>query len=212
MTTNEQLNFWKGDFGKEYTLRNSRNQQEWDQFHLDTWGITKIDMYEQFIAHLPKDSRILEVGSNTGMQLAGLQRMGFTQLYGVEIQPDAVALSRKYLAHVSIITGSGFDIPFKDNYFDLVFTSGVLIHIAPENLPVIMAEMVRCSRQYVLGFEYYSDTTRSINYRGHEGFLWKADYSQLFLDQFEQLGLVKKEFYKYVNDDNVDAMYLLEKK
>jgi pseudaminic acid biosynthesis-associated methylase len=212
MATNEQINFWQGDFGKAYTLRNSRSQQDWDQFHLDTWGITKIDMYKQFIPHLLKDSRILEVGSNTGMQLAGLQRLGFKQLYGIEIQADAVELSKKHVEYANIINASGFDIPYKDNYFDMVFTSGVLIHIAPENLKAIMTEMVRCSRKYILGFEYYAKELQNINYRGNEGFLWKADYCQLFLNYFPQLSLVKKEFYKYISDSNVDAMYLLEKK
>jgi pseudaminic acid biosynthesis-associated methylase len=211
MAANKQIDFWKGEFGHEYTLRNSRSQQEWDQFHLDTWGITKIDMYQKFIGDLPKDARILEVGSNTGMQLAGLQRMGFTQLYGIEIQPDAVELSKKYTNHINIIVGSGLDIPFKDNYFDLVFTSGVLIHIAPENLPVVMQEMVRCSRRYILGFEYYADDIQSVNYRGNEGFLWKADYAGLFKKTVPSLKEVKKEYYKYVKDENVDAMYLLEK-
>jgi pseudaminic acid biosynthesis-associated methylase len=211
MNSNKQIEFWQGDFGQEYTLRNSRTQQEWDQFHLDTWGITKIDMYEKFIGHLPKDARILEVGSNTGMQLAGLQRMGFTNLFGIEIQPNAVELSKKYTQHINIIVGSGLDIPFKDNYFDLVFTSGVLIHIAPDNLPVIMKEIVRCSRKYVLGFEYYADKIEEINYRGNKGFLWKADYSSLFLQHCPQLKATRKEFYKYLSDNNVDAMYLLEK-
>ncbi|QHT68817.1 methyltransferase domain-containing protein [Rhodocytophaga rosea] len=211
MTANKQIDFWKGEFGQEYTLRNSRSQQEWDQFHLDTWGITKIDMYQKFIGDLPKDARILEVGSNTGMQLAGLRRMGFTQLYGIEIQPDAVELSKQYTHHTNIIVGSGLDIPFKDNYFDLVFTSGVLIHISPDNLPIVMKEMVRCSRRYILGFEYYAAYVQSINYRGNEGFLWKADYAGLFRKTEPTLKEVKKEYYKYVKDDNVDAMYLLEK-
>lgn len=208
----KQIDFWKGKFGQEYTLRNTRSQNEWDQFHIGTWGITKTEMYSQFIGHLPKNINILEVGSNTGMQLAGLQRMGFKNLYGIELQPAAVELSKKYTENINLIAGSGFDIPFKDNYFDLVFTSGVLIHIAPENHSKFMAEMVRCSKKYILGFEYYSEKIKNINYRGNEEVLWKADYCEIFKKNFPQLGEIKKEFYKYIKDDNVDSMFLLEKK
>jgi hypothetical protein len=74
-----------------------------------------------------------------------------------------------------------------------------------------MKEMVRCSCRYILGFEYYAKDVESINYRGNEGFLWKADYAGLFRKTVPALKEVKKEYYKYIQDDNVDAMYLLEK-
>ncbi len=28
----KQTDFWKGDFGREYTARNSRSNEEWDAF------------------------------------------------------------------------------------------------------------------------------------------------------------------------------------
>jgi len=211
MKKTEQIDFWQGQFGKEYNVRNSFSQDEWDQFYLINWGITKIDMNRKCIGSLPKDSRILEIGSNIGMQLAGLQRMGFTNLYGIELQKDAVELSKKNTSNVNIIQGSAFDVPFKDEYFDIVFTSGVLIHIAPKDLPVVMDEMMRCSSKYIWGFEYFSNETKDIEYRGNTGFLWKADYAKLFLDRFSTLSLLKKDFYKYVNNENVDCMYLLKK-
>ena len=212
MASDKNSAFWESKFGKEYTLRNNRDQNDWDDFHLKTWGTTKIKMYESFLSDLPRDAKILEVGSNTGLQLVGLQRMGFTNLYGIELRPFAIELSKKKTRHINIIKGSALDLPFKDEYFDLVFTSGVLIHIAPDRLKHAMAEMVRCSRKYILGFEYFSKSIENINYRGNEGFLWKADYCELFKEQFSDLKEVKKEYFKYVNDvAKKDAMYLLEK-
>ncbi len=211
MKKTEQMDFWQSQFGKEYNTRNSFSQEEWDRFHIKTWGTTKIDMNQKCIGTLTKDIKILEVGSNIGMQLAGLQRMGFTNLYGIEIQKDAVELSKKNTEHINIIHGSAFDIPFKDKYFDLVFTSGVLIHIAPKDLPPVMSEMVRCSSKYVWGFEYFENEVADILYRGNKGFLWKADYAKLFLNQFPGLSQVKKDFYKYTESENVDCMYLLSK-
>lgn len=211
----KQIEFWSGEFGKNYTDRNTWNLQEWDQFYLQNWGITKIQMNENFIGNLPKTSKILEVGCNTGMQLVGLQRMNFEQLYGIEIQQYAVEKAKETTKNINIIQGSGFDIPFKDQYFDIVCTNGVLIHISPNDLPRIMEEIYRCSNKYIWGFEYYSENLTTINYRGNNDYLWKADYTSLFMEQFPNLELIKKEIYPYISDTekgNKDVMYLLEKR
>lgn len=214
MKLTQQEDFWSGDFGREYTDRNSRHLTEWNAFYEATWGRTKLAMNAEFLGPLNRDARILEVGCNTGMQLKGLQEAGFQNLYGVELQAYAVERAKEYSQHLNLVQGSGFDLPFKDNFFDMVCTNGVLIHIAPADLPGIMAEMVRCSRRYIWGFEYYAPTTTAVPYRGNEDFLWKADYAQLFLDQFPELRLVKQELYPYVKAaelGNQDVMYLLEK-
>jgi pseudaminic acid biosynthesis-associated methylase len=210
----QQIKFWSGDFGKEYTDRNSRSQEEWDKFYIDYYGITKISMNLEFIGNFDKNSKILEVGSNTGMQLVGLQRQGYNNLFGIELQAYAVERAKEFTQNINLIQGSGFDIPFKDNYFDIVCTNGVLIHIAPNDHLKIMSEMVRCSKKYIWGFEYYADSVTNINYRGNEGFLWKADFAEIFLKNFSNLKLVKKVIYPFVNDvekGNKDCMYLLEK-
>ena len=67
----KQSEFWKSDFGREYTDRNSRDDKDWDEFYFKNWGITKIEMNERFINDLSRDAKILEVGCNSGMQLAG---------------------------------------------------------------------------------------------------------------------------------------------
>ena len=212
MIKTKQIDFWTGDFGKEYTDRSSHSAEEWDKFYIDTWGKTKIEMNQNFLGSLPKDIKILEVGCNTGMQLNGLQRMGFENIYGVELQAYAVEEAKKFTKNINILCGSGFDLPFKDNYFDVVCTNGVLIHISPDDLPKIMGEMYRCSKKYIWGFEYFSENVTEINYRGNKNYLWKADYANLFIKQFPDLKLVKREKYPYVaNPENVDHMYLLEK-
>ncbi|MGI8952500.1 MAG: pseudaminic acid biosynthesis-associated methylase [Chitinophagaceae bacterium] len=210
----KQEEFWLGEFGKQYTERNSKNDNEWDDFYRKNYGLTKLEMNELFIGDFERDYKILEAGCNYGLQLRGLQRMGFNQLYGIELQPFAVEKAKALTSEINIIQGSGFDIPFKNNYFDIVCTHGVLIHISPDNLEKFMDEMHRCSKKYIWGFEYFSEKVMSVNYRGNEGFLWKADYAQIFLERFPDLKLLKKEFYPYVSDSekgNVDCMYLLEK-
>ena len=159
------------------------------------------------------EAKILEVGCNVGNQLRLLQKQGYKNLYGIEIMPSAVEQAKQLTKEINIIQGSAFDLPFKDNYFDLVFTSGVLIHIHPDDMKKAMAEIVRASKKYIWGFEYYADTLTSINYRGHTDRLWKTNFSKLFLDQFPNLKLVREKKSPYLaNARQVDAMYLMEKK
>ncbi|MFN0032636.1 MAG: pseudaminic acid biosynthesis-associated methylase [Flavobacteriales bacterium] len=207
-----QVDFWKGLFGKEYTDRNTRTDQEWDQFYTDTYGHTKLAMNERALGHLAKDMKLLEVGCNVGLQLRGLQRQAYSHLYGVELQQYAVESAKAQTQAINIIQGSGFDLPWRDAWFDVVCTNGVLIHIAPADLPRFIAEMYRCSARYIWGFEYFAEELTEINYRGNTGYLWKADYARLFMRQFPDLKLVSQTHYPHLADGrNVDCMYLLEK-
>jgi len=52
---------------------------------------------------------------------------------------------------VNLIQGSVFDIPFKDKYFDMVFTAGVLIHVSPSDIKKVLKEIYRCSTKYIWG-------------------------------------------------------------
>lgn len=210
----EQTNFWESNFGKEYTDRNTFTPEQWNNWYNDNFGVTKDVLNGRFLADIPRDAKILEVGCNVGQQLLALQRMGFTNLYGIELQAYAVEKAKAQTKDINIIKGSGFDTPFKDNYFDLVFTNGVLIHIHPNDLPVIMKEMARVSNKYIWGFEYYSDEPKQINYRGHDGYMWKMDYAKKIMEVNPGLKVVKKEVLPYISEahkGNSDCMYLLSK-
>ncbi len=214
MLSTEQQEFWKGDFGRQYTDRNTRAHEEWNEFYIKLYGKTKMELNTAFLGHLAPDSPILEVGCNTGQQLEALKRQGFTNLYGVEVQWYAVEKAKSLLQNINVIQGSAFDLPFRDQYFQVVCTNGVLIHIAPADLPRIMDEMYRCSAKYIMGFEYYAPQLTAINYRGNEGFLWKGNYAQLFMDRFPDLRLAKVEMLPYITEaekGNTDQMFLLEK-
>ena len=193
MIKTKQQDFWSGEFGKEYTDRNDFNDNSWDEFYLNYWGVSKIQMNEEALSGVSKDAKILEVGCNIGLQLRGLQRSGFTSLYGVELQGYAVNKAHEWLKDINIIQGSGFDLPFRDRFFEVVCTNGVLIHIAPEDYDKIMSEMYRCSGKYIMGFEYYANEVTDINYRGNKGFLWKADFAAEFMKRFPDLKLVYKK-------------------
>ncbi|MEK3719066.1 pseudaminic acid biosynthesis-associated methylase [Paenibacillus sp. FSL H8-0034] len=207
----KQTDFWQSDFGADYTERNTLTVKETNQLYIDEYGVDRETMNREFLEGLTLQ-RILEVGCNVGNQLRCLQYGGYNNLYGIEIQSYAVEKAKELSKGINIIQGSGFDIPFRDGYFDLAFTSGVLIHISPEDINRIIDETYRVSSQYIWGFEYFAEQHMEIPYRGNSDKMWKANFAQLFIDRYPDLKLVKEQKYKYVYNDNVDQMYLLEKR
>jgi len=207
----KQMEHWSGEFGKSYTDRNPQTFAEMDALHVREFGVSRSALNEEFLGELDRSSRILEVGANVGAQLLGLQAMGFERLYGIELQPYAVEKSKANTQGINLIQGSAFDIPFKDGYFDLVYTSGVLIHLSPEDIGVALDEIIRCTRAFVWGWEYYAPEYTAVPYRGNNELLWKTDFAQLYLRRCPALRLVRERRVKYLANDNIDSMFLLRK-
>ena len=208
----EQMHTWLGDFGREYTDRNTLTREEMEALYKQTYGFTRTALNKIALEGLDRSMRILEVGANVGVQLSLLQNMGCRNLYGIELQSYAVELAKSRTQNINIIQGSAFDIPFKDKYFDLVFTSGVLIHIHPDDVSEAMAEIHRCTKKYIWGLEHYADGYREIIYRGRKNLLWNVDYARSYLNLFPDLELLQEQRLKYLDSDNQDAMFLLRKK
>lgn len=210
MNTAQMLR-WTDQFGRDYTDRNSLTLSELDALYHRNYGVTRRELNARFLAGVPRSARILEVGCNIGNQLSMLRELGFSNLYGIEIQHYAVKQAKSRLRGIRAVEASALEIPFSDGSFDLVFTSGVLIHIAPAEISLVLGEIHRCSNEYIWGFEYHSSVPTEISYRGNRNLLWKMNYAQAFLDQFDDLELLRSEHLSYLQDSNVDCMFLIRK-
>jgi pseudaminic acid biosynthesis-associated methylase len=208
----DQIRKWVGDFGRQYTDRNQSSAAELDESYRTTYGISRTELNRRFLADVPKNARILEVGCNIGTQLLVLKEMGFSNLSGVEIQTYAIEQAKERLQDAQILSASAFSLPFEDKHFDLVFTSGVLIHIAPSDLPAALTEIHRCCKNWIWGLEYYAPQMTEVVYRGNQDLLWKTDYARLYLDTFADLDVVREERLPYLENENVDAMFLLRRR
>ena len=208
----QQKERWSGDFGRDYTDRNTLSGSQLDSLYQTNYGITRRQLNETFLRDIPGDARILEVGCNSGNQLLLLQEMGFTNQSGAEVQSYALELASARVQGAQLSQASALDLPYDDGNFDLVFTSGVLIHISPADLPRALDEIHRCAKTWIWGMEYYAPEVVQVNYRGHDDLLWKMDYVKRYLDRFGDLELVREQRLPYVNSSNVDTMYLLKRK
>lgn len=173
---------WSGQFGSDYVDRNIHAANSRRPF----W-FTLLSQY-------PVKSA-LEVGCNVGANLVWIEKkLASRNVHGVDINEKALALLKTSHPNLNVIWSPARDLPFRDKRFDLVFTMGVLIHQPPAALPLVMSEIVRCARRYVLCGEYYSKTPTAVPYRGQQEALFKRDYGAYYKELFPELRLKKKGF------------------
>jgi pseudaminic acid biosynthesis-associated methylase len=208
----EQLSAWAGEWGNDYTDRNPQSLAQVEEDFLREHGLTRTAANEEFLGELPQDISILEVGANVGYQLEFLRRAGFSNSAGIEPNSHAIKRSLEINPKVRIEKGSGFELPFEDGQFDLVYTSGVLIHISPKDIKKIISEIYRVSKRYIWGFEYYApEGYPEIPYHGKKNLLWKTDFAALYLKEFSDLKLVKDKKLPILGTADIDHMFLLKK-
>ena len=208
------IKHWSSTFGENYIFRNPRTVEEYEQVYKTQTGKRRFHLLHDMIfctdysSHIDK---VLEVGCNIGLQLELMYRLGFKQLYGVDVNQKAIN-SAKTKPYLCCMYGEAQDLPFKDDYFDLVFTSGLLIHIPPEQLTKVLYEICRTSKKYIMGYEYFNDKEIMIPYRGKNNMLWKNDWVKQYLEVFPGLEVLQEvKIPLKDNSGNYDIFFLLEK-
>lgn len=208
---NEQIDIWSGKFGDEYIKRNPKNVKEVDELYLKNFGFSRTSLNLEFLGKIPREIRVLEVGCGIGIQLSFLQKMGFKHLVGLDVSSTAIEQAKILTKGIDFLTASTLDIPFKDSWFDLVFTSALLIHQNPRNLPKAIDEIVRVSNSLIWGYEFFSLKPQKIFYREQKNLLWKNNFMSIYLKRCPELKVVNEKRFKYLDNDNVDCMFLLKK-
>lgn len=166
---NARTDFWKGDFGNQYHGRAPGDPEA--NYHLFRHALAA-----------RRIQSIIELGAGTGANLLGLRKLiPHAELCGVEVNEAACQELAKRADQV--ITASVLDLAVAEQW-DLAFTKGLLIHIAPEDLPKAYDSLVGVSRRYVLVAEYYNPTPVEVLYRGHAGRLWKRDFAGELIDRY----------------------------
>jgi len=173
---------WSGELGNAYVERNHAA------------GDTRGPFWQKVLTELDAQT-VLEVGCNIGANVRWIAALRPPQqVYGVDINLKALNKLRRSLPDVNAMLSPGRELPFRDRWFDLVFTMGVLIHQPESTLPLVMAEIVRCSRRYVLCGEYFAEQTTEVPYRNQNGALFKRNYGRIYQELFPELRLLEKGF------------------
>ena len=155
-TNSFQQNFWSTSFGDDYVNRNS-SLQKINEFYEKNIGISVEEIFKTFFDNIDRNCKMLEIGCNIGLKLLILKNLGFSNLCGLDVNKKAIELAKKIYPSMDFINSSIEHYNFKNNQFDLVFTSGVLIHIHPKLLQNIIKKILSISSRYIFGFEYFSE-------------------------------------------------------
>lgn len=201
---NKQENFWI-QISEEYIRDNSDFNKD---LGIKAWSrmLSKISLDEI--------QSILECGSNIGRNvnyLNGLLPNATKSI--IELSPAAHKIVTSKYKILNSFLGPISAAVFEKK-FDLVFTSGVLIHIHPSNLKETMAKIYDFSNRFILVAEYFSRTPVTIEYRNQSNKLFKSDFGKQILNNFE-LNLIDYGFlwgYEFDNAGFDDITYWLFEK
>ena len=172
---NEQQEFWKESYAEEYIKKNSSYN-----------GKLGIECWKQILKKSEGINSILECGSNVGRNISSLEAIyPDAQKSIIEISDQAFEVINKKFNFEYTFNGTILESGFPSNYFDLVFTSGVLIHIHPDEVLANMNKMFEYSNKYILVAEYFNRTPVMIEYQGEENKLFKQDFGKLFMENFD---------------------------
>lgn len=183
---------WAGEFGDAYVERNRGAEYGREAF------------WRERIAQTEPDS-VLEVGCNVGGNLRPLaDLLGPEALAGIDVNENAVQAAAMLLPGADLRSGSAYEIPFGDASFDLVFTTGVLIHLPADGVAKAIDEIVRCSRRWVLCGEYFAEREEEVPYRGQKEALFRRDYGGIYQRRHPELKLVERGFLGASEDSSWD--------
>jgi SAM-dependent methyltransferase len=171
--------------------------------------VSKTQVLSPFLDAIGTQSSILEVGCSYGGQLAFLHHHGFDDLTGIDISKDAVLQAGSERGvQADLTVGDAASLPFATDAFDVVFTSGCMIHIPPPELLGVCREIARVSNRFIMGKEYFARSLTEIEYRGHTNVLFKGPYHSFF-ELSTPFELLKLEYLRYLDTSNQDILYLL---
>ena len=203
--TTEQEDFWAGDFGSDYILRNQGQSLLASNLNFFTRAFTRTG----------KINSCIEFGANIGMNLKALELLyPEIELQGIEINEVACKKLQSLIGDENTHHTSIFDF-LVSKQFEVSLIKGVLIHINPEKLALVYDQLYNASNRYILIAEYYNPSPVEISYRGHQDRLFKRDFAGEFLDTYSDVTLVDYGF-SYHRDpafpqDDI-TWFLLEKK
>ena len=129
---------------------------------------------------------ILECGSNIGRNLKQINKsFPNKKLSFIEINKKAYQACLLNKNIVSSFNESIENCKINSNEFDLVFTSGVLIHIDKKNLNKVINNIIKWTKKYIIIMEYFSTNDITKKYRNKNNLLFLRDYGDKFLKKKE---------------------------
>jgi hypothetical protein len=117
------------------------------------YALARTCLNRELLSTVPRNSSVLEVGVDKGVQLRCLGSLGFHRTAGTHILLDVVQHACSQAPDALGVQASAMHLPFADASFDLVCTSGLLSSLCDGRMERLMHELYRCSRRWIWGWE-----------------------------------------------------------
>lgn len=147
------------------------------------YSIQEIVLTEYF-STLPQGSKVLEFGAGFGRHANYLSELANIEYFAVDQSPTMLDAMKVYTherideEHVTLIEPRQ-PLPYPDNYFDVVYTVSVLIHINPMHIGEIIQELKRVAKHVILHFENKLTDMSTLQFQDHNG-CWKHAVQNLY--------------------------------
>lgn len=200
----EQEAFWASSFGDAYT----------EKYNTADLLSSRLGLWTEIVRKGGPIDSCLELGAGAGLNFRVLGMLfPKLQMTGVEINRKAAEECAK-IPRVTVVRSS-IHTYHSEARFDLTFTAGTLILLAPERLPEVYDTLYYHSKKYIALAEYYNPTPLEVVYHGKSGRLCKRDFAGEIMDRFPDVHLVDYGFV-YHRDAHFPAddvnWFLLEKR
>jgi pseudaminic acid biosynthesis-associated methylase len=170
--TNQEERYWANN--SHYVTRNSTFDH-----------VLGVRAWKQILQPIQREIKsVLDCGANIGRNIGFLKDSSLlpeAEFAAIDLNKAALDVLATKFPDAKLYNSSLLNIDLEAK-FDLVFTSGVLIHINPENLARVFDNLMTFSNRYLILIEYFNRTPVEIPYHGQSGLLWKRDFGKDFLE------------------------------
>lgn len=143
-------------------------------------------LLELFTA-LSNPVRALDFGCGFGRHLQNLKQLERHELFGCDISAKMLEQAAARIGdtqfaenNLKLIVPRG-KLPFDDDFFDVSFTSEVLIHVDTADVSNILRELLRVTRSTIVHIENRPVSGSRLENKAHEG-CWLHDFQALYRD------------------------------
>jgi len=136
---------------------------------------------KKFVGSKLSDKRILDVGCGSGGVLRDFIKYGAIpeNLYGIDLLPDRIEIAKKLSPHINFYLGSATELPFEDEFFDIVMQFTVFTSILDYSMKQKIAqEMLRVLKPdgIIIWYDYWISKPTNPDVKG----VGKREIKKLF--------------------------------
>ncbi len=196
-------NFWYGDEGIQYIIRNPEKPST---------NKTLRECFSKILLKTPDVNSIIELGCGNGRNLVNIQSINRNiKITGVEINPYAVFEARRKRVGEIILSSL---LNFKtDLTYDLVLLRGTLVTINPDDLDAAYDLIYKLSNKYIVIWERQAEENVEVSYRS-TGKLYVRDFVAEICEKYNNVKLVDSDWEKHsgISGDQKNRKWVLLEK